>query len=72
MLKLTYKKFINLIVILTCVFLLIILSIITYQAVTISENWSWLIDFEDNRKTISSYGSLVAGIVGLLSAILLI
>lgn len=72
MLKLIYKKFINLIVILTCIFLLIILFIITYQAVTISENWSWSIDFEDNSKTISSYGSLVAGIVGLLSAILLI
>jgi hypothetical protein len=69
---LTYKKIINLIVILTCILLLIILSIITYQAVTITENWSWSIDFEDNQKTISSYGSLVAGIVGLLSAILLI
>jgi len=66
------KRNINIWIIIICFILLSILAIITFQAVTQTENPSLFIDFEDNKKTISSYGSLISGVVALLSAILLI
>ena len=46
--------------------------IITYQVVTINDNWDWSIDFANKENVISNYGSIAAIIVALISAILLV
>jgi type II secretory pathway pseudopilin PulG len=66
------KKIINISIILISSFLIIYLTIITYQVVTINKNWSWSIDFADKNNIISNYGSLAASIVALISSILLV
>lgn len=52
--------------------LIIFLIVISYEAITTNDNWQWHIDFKNENVTISSYGSLAAAIVALLSSILLI
>lgn len=66
------KKIINITIFLICSLLIIYLTIITYQVVTVNKTWSWSIDFTNKDNIISNYGSLAATIVALISAILLV
>lgn len=52
--------------------LIILLGVVSYQAITLNDKWAWSIDFEDKNNTINSYGSLAAAIVAMLSTILLV
>lgn len=65
-------KNINVIVIIICALLIIFLTVLSYQAITLNDYWEYSFDFEDKNNTISSYSSLSTTIVGLLSIILLI
>ena len=66
------KKSANIFIVTICTSLMIFLGVITFQAITVNKNWQWFIDFKKENNTISSYGSLAAAIVALLSTILLI
>jgi len=64
------KKTTNVIIAGICILLLALLLIITFQAITFRENWTYSLDFGED--IIGGYASLAGGIISLLSAILLI
>ena len=66
------KKTINVSIIIICTSLIVFLLVITFQAISLNDNWQWSIDFEDKKNTINSFGSLSAAVITLLSTILLI